>query len=87
MDDFLSSAIWAIVSIGAGLTGWVFKMVFASIKDVEVNQDILARGLADHKLHAAETFATKTDVQMGFDRIMNKLDKIDEKLDSKVDKQ
>lgn len=82
--------MWALgtaISLGAALTGWIFKMVFSSIKEVETNNNELARRLSDHKLHVAETFATKQDVRDGFDRVMLKLDKIDEKLDGKADKQ
>lgn len=78
--------IGTVITLGAGLTGWVFKMVFSAIRDVELNHQVLSKSLSDHKLHAAETFATKQDVRDGFDRVMVKLDKIDEKLDSKQDK-
>lgn len=86
MQEFILWAIGTIISLGAALTGWVFKMVFSSIKEVELNQQLLDKSLSEHKLHAAETFATKQDVRDGFDRVMLKLDKIDEKLDNKVDK-
>ncbi|MBI1425776.1 MAG: hypothetical protein GC149_20310 [Gammaproteobacteria bacterium] len=87
MQDLILWAIGTAISLGAALTGWVFKMVFSSIKDVENNHKLLVKSLSDHKLHAAETFATKQDVRDGFDRVMTKLDKIDEKLDGKADKQ
>lgn len=86
MQELVLWAIGTIISLGAALTGWVFKMVFSSIKEVELNQQTLDKSLSQHKLHAAETFATKQDVRDGFDRVMLKLDKIDEKLDNKVDK-
>jgi soluble cytochrome b562 len=87
MNEIITEALFAIVSIGAAVTGWVFKMVFSSIKQVESNQMDLSKSLSRHQLHSAETFATKTDVQVGFDRLMTKLDKIDEKLDTKKDKE
>lgn len=81
-----------------GLIGWVFRMVFSDIKEVEEKNLKLDKSLNDHKLHAAEHFATKPDVDRGFDRILTKLDSIDKKTDlhlaaldnkinSKVDKQ
>lgn len=85
-ETVILALIGFVISIGGGLTGWVFKMVFSSIKDIEINQNILSKSIGDHKLHAAETFATKQDVRDGFDRVMVKLDKIDEKLDTKQDK-
>ena len=47
------------------------------------NKD-LTKSISDHKLHAAETFATKIDVDKGFDRIMNKLESMDEKNDKNI---
>lgn len=85
-EHFILWLLGTVISLGAALTGWVFKMVFDAIKEVETNNSSLSKSLADHKLHAAETFATKADVQNGFDRVMIKLDKIDEKLDGKADK-
>lgn len=98
MYDFL---MWAggIIATGVfGLIGWVLKMVFSTLKEHKQYQGILSKemhekhnnlstSLAAHKLHAAETFATKIEVKEGFDKIMNKLDKIDDKLDLKADKQ
>lgn len=86
MLDIVLWALGIVISLGAMLTGWIFKMVFSSIKGVEKNNAALAKSLSDHKLHAAETFATKQDVRDGFDRVMLKLDNIDDKLDRKVDK-
>lgn len=81
------------ISLGAAVTGWVFKMVFEAIKDQRIQHNNLKDSLSAHKLHAAETFATKVDVQSGFDKIMlklesiaNKFDIFDEKLNRKVDK-
>jgi hypothetical protein len=86
MQDLILWAIGTIISLGAALTGWIFKMVFSAIKEVEINNSSLNSSLNDHKVYAAQTFATKKEVTDGFDRIMHKLDKIDDKLDSKVDK-
>lgn len=86
MQDIILWAIGTIITLGAALTGWVFKMVFESIKEVDRDQVKLSESLAAHKVYAAETFATKKDVSEGFDRIMVKLDKIDDKLDGKADK-
>lgn len=86
MQDVILWAIGIVITLVSTLAGWVFKMVFTAIKEVETNNATLSKSLSDHKLHAAETFATKQDVRDGFDRVMTKLDKIDEKLDGKADK-
>lgn len=86
MLDLFVGIAGIVISLGAALTGWVFKMVFSAIKEVEENTSSLAKSLADHEIYAEKTFATKQDVRDGFDRVMTKLDKIDEKLDLKADK-
>lgn len=86
MQDLILWAIGTVISLGAALTGWVFKMVFSSIKEVEKNNQDLAAKLSAHELHSAQTYATKKDLDAGIDRIMTKLDKIDDKLDGKADK-
>lgn len=48
--------------------------------------DKLEKRFEAHRLHASENYAKKTDVEKGFDRVMSALDKIDFKLDGKIDK-
>ena len=104
MHDFLMWAGGIIISLGAAITGWAFKMVFDAVKSQREDhynftlesrneQKRIEKSLAEHKLHAAETFATKVDVQAGFDKVMlklenisNKFDRFDEKIDKKADK-
>lgn len=86
MNDFL---MWAggLVAAGVfGVIGWVLKLIFQMLGDHRKDHDVLSKRLSDHKIHAAENFATKQDVRDGFDRVMNKLDNMDDKLDRKADK-
>lgn len=81
--------MWAggLIAAGVfGVIGWVLKLIFSIMGEHRQDHTDLSRRLSDHKIHAAETFATKTDVRDGFDRVMSKLDNIDEKLDRKADK-
>jgi hypothetical protein len=84
MGDYLVWVVELLIGVIFLLIGWVFKMVFNDIKDIEKNQKTIDKSLADHKLHAAETFATKIDVDKGFDRVMSKLDTMDEKSDASM---
>lgn len=86
MHEMLMNAFQITIALVFPLIGWIFKMVFSTLKDVEKNHNDIQKHLADHKLHSAETFATKVDVDKGFDRVMAKLDSMDEKLDKKADK-
>lgn len=93
MQEFL---LWAGGIIAAAIfasIGFAWKrhekdidMLTKHIDNSSNKYDRLEKSLASHKLHAAENFATKQDVRDGFDRLMIKLDKIDDKLDSKMDK-
>lgn len=82
LDTLINLIFTAAMTIGGG----VLKMLHMEIKKSQTEVREVSNELNRHKLHAAETFATKTDVRDGFDRVMNKLDKIDEKLDTKQDK-
>lgn len=86
MEEYFMFVLEVIIFIVFALIGWIFKMVFSAIKEVEKEHKATAESLQKHKLHAAETYATKVDVDKGFDRVMNKLDSIDDKLDNKADK-
>lgn len=62
--------IAASVSVAVGIVVWVTTR----IGQVRTSLDA-------HKLHAAETYATKLSVSDGFTRIENKMDKMADKLD------
>lgn len=86
MENVLMWAAGIIISAGFGVTGWVLNMVLAKIEKNENHIGLLERSFHAHKVHAAETFATKSDVRDMTDRVMKKLDSIDDKLDRKADK-
>lgn len=75
MDDF---GRWVAGGIIAAVIG-VLKMIWSRVSRMEASMN-------HHKLYAAETYATKEDLNRGIDRIMDKLEKILDKLDRKVDK-
>ena len=74
MNDYVTTALEILIGVVFVLIGWIFKMVFTQLKETD-------KSLQAHKLHAAETFATKVDVDKGFDRVMTKLDVMDKKDD------
>ena len=86
VGGILATAIFAIISFAWNQHDKDIKMLTKHIDNSYGKYDSLERNLAAFKLRAAETFATKQDVKEGFDRVMMKLDKIDEKLDHKKDK-
>lgn len=93
MENFLMWAGGLIITACFGLIGWLVNMIFARLdkheqkhEEFEQGDVAIVKALDAHRLYAAETFATKLDVRDMADRVLSKLDKMDEKLDRKVDK-
>lgn len=93
MWDAIMWGLGIVIPALLGLIGKTFKdikdeikMVYARLEKQNEKVDTLETRFEAHRLYAAETFATKQDVNAGFDRVMNKLEKIDDKLNGKVDK-
>ena len=79
-----------IINIGAGslltVGGWFCRQLWDSVKE-------LKKEIADLRLHVSESYVKKSeidtlkvDMDKRFDRIEMLLDRLYEKLDSKVDK-
>lgn len=87
-------AIGGIIgTVAIGVGGWVFKMIFADIKDLrnshsENKEDLsnLSGRLDQHRLHVAETYTTKADLGKMETNLVNHLLRIEGKLDTKQDK-
>lgn len=80
---------WAIQALLAGFGA----VLWVSFRDVKATGEANAKALADHKLHAAETYVTKSDLSKAIDAfnrsidaVFMKLDRIEGKLDNKMDK-
>lgn len=93
MTEIILWAAGIIVTAIFSLIGWAWnyhskdiKMLLDHIDRNNQRHEGLETRFDAHRLYAAETFATKVDVREGFDRMMIKLDKIDDKLDRKADK-
>lgn len=78
------------------VTAWCVHM-YNGLNKANEAADGLARELAAHKLHTSETFMTKSESTRAFDAlsrtlealaatINNRFDRMDSKLDSKMDK-
>lgn len=88
--------LWAAGIVATGLfslIGWVITMIFAKFKDHEAvhtdlrrNDNELDKKIDDHRLYAAETFTTKVDIRLMQDQLVSQLNRIEDKLDRKVDK-
>jgi hypothetical protein len=93
MIEFL---MWAGGILATGifaLVGWAWRqhgkdidMITNEIKLVGAKHEKFENRFEEHRLYAAETYAKKTEVEKGFDKLETILDRIDQKLDRKIDK-
>ena len=68
--------LWStLLTAAIGIGGWVLKSIYSAIKSLEVD-------LGNHKVEAAKTYSTKSDIQ----RIEDKLDKVLDRLERKADR-
>ena len=87
--DLPKLLMWGLQVLAAGLWG----VLWMNFRDVKATTEANVKALADHKLHAAETYVTQSDLtraidalSRGIDAVFKKLDRIEEKLDGKQDK-
>jgi hypothetical protein len=78
--DILVTFGGIVLSSALGVFGWIIKGIKDEIKNGAEKTDDVETKLEAHRLYAAETFATKIDMHAGFNRILDKLEKIDEYL-------
>lgn len=87
---------WVLGILQVVVTAWCVHM-YNGLNKANESGDKLARELADHKLHTSETFVTKSESTRAFDTLSrtlesliatmnNRFDRMDSKLDSKMDK-
>ena len=66
--------------------GWVIGMIFSKLKDLDTTDKDLDKRIDSHKLHVAETYSSKMDIKDLKIEIVDQLNRIEKKLDSKQDK-
>jgi septal ring factor EnvC (AmiA/AmiB activator) len=86
LQRVLLLAVQALLSCLCGVLWFNFR-------DAKAKADSTARELADHKLHTAITYVTHSDLAKAIDSfnrsvdaIFAKLERIEDKLDNKMDK-
>ncbi len=71
--------------ISSGL-GWYMKIIFDSVKELQADDKKIAEKVNAIEVLVAGTYCTKTDLNQLTQALFAKLDRIEEKLDKKVDK-
>jgi hypothetical protein len=68
------------------LFGWILKTVWDAVKDLQKADDELVEKVNKIEVLVAGEYVKREDFKADMDRLFNKLDAIDKKLDSKADK-
>jgi hypothetical protein len=84
MND--QTLINALFSTCGALGGWWLKTMWASIIKLQTEQAVISARLADSAIMIANDYVKKEELDRLIDAIFKKLDRIEDKLDNKVDK-
>ena len=91
--DWMQIAMGALGLINVMAVG-VTKVLWSNFQDVKRRSEASVRELSEFKLHCSETYSTKDDLAKAFehlgkaiDAVFAKLERIEDKLDKKVDKE
>ena len=76
----------AAIALVGFLGGWILKVVWESVKDLQIADKILVDKVNTIEILIAGNYMSKLDFDKIAAAIFAKLDKIEDKLDRKVDK-
>jgi len=83
MDQTLIN--WLLGGFGA-LIGFLLNAVWQAVKDLQAADKEIATKVSEIEVLVAGDYIKKDDFQSSIDALFKKLDKIEDKLDRKVDK-
>ena len=84
MDQSLVN--WLLAGFG-GLIGFLLTAVWQAVKDLQKADKILADRIGEIEVLVAGSYITKTDFTNVTDAIFRKLERIEDKIDTKKDKE
>lgn len=84
MDQALVN--WLLAGFG-GLIGFLLSVVWQAVKDLQKADKVLAERVGEIEVLVAGSYITRTDFTNVTDSIFRKLDRIEDKLDTKKDKE
>jgi hypothetical protein len=74
------------LSIAAFLGGWVLNTIWRAVNDLQRSDKELAEKVSSIEVLVAGQYVKRDDFDRNCERLFNKLDEINNKLDRKVDK-
>ena len=69
-----------VITLGAGIFGWIMKTLWDSVRKLE-------KEVSDIEVLVARVYVKRDEFRQDIQRIFEKLDTIEAKIDSKADKQ
>ena len=69
-----------VITLGAGIFGWIMKTLWDSVRRLE-------KEVSDIEVRVAREYVKRDEFRQDIQRIFEKLDTIEAKIDSKADKQ
>jgi len=75
-----------VIALVGFLGGWILKVIWEGVKDLQVVDKLLTEKVNTIEILIAGNYMSKQDFDKIAAAIFAKLDKIDDKLDRKVDK-
>jgi len=75
-----------VIALVGFLGGWILKVIWEGVKDLQVVDKLLTEKVNTIEILIAGNYMSKQDFDKIVAAIFAKLDKIDDKLDRKVDK-
>jgi hypothetical protein len=82
----IQTLINAVITLCGVLGGWVLKVIWDVVKELQVADKILVEKVNTIEILIAGNYISKLDFERLSVAIFQKLDKIEDKLDRKVDK-
>lgn len=76
----------SLITIFGAIFGWVLKVIWDAVKDLQKADDQLVEKVNKIEVLVAGEYVTREELERAMDRLFDKLDAIERKLDSKADK-
>lgn len=80
------SIVNTLITIVAGVFGWVLKVLWDAVKDLQKSDKELNAAVNELEVLVAGDYVKREELREEFKRLFAKLDTIEHKLDQKADK-
>ena len=84
--DNAQSVFNIAVGVASAVGGWWLKAIWEALRDLQSADQALAGKVASIEVLVAGTYVTRDELSRSMLAVLNKLDRIEDKLDGKADK-